>query len=109
MLALLARLFDNLGTVIPYEDLCLLIGHKSANWAATHVLRQYIASLTGRVLPDVDARSIVAAARSITARGFQKSKARARRSRQACWFALDLDAVNPLPTIKFCRPQKLCS
>ena len=34
VLALLARLFDNLGTVIPYEDLCLLIGHKSANSAA---------------------------------------------------------------------------
>jgi hypothetical protein len=30
MLALLARLFDNLGTVIPYEQLCLSIGHKSA-------------------------------------------------------------------------------
>ena len=41
MLGLLARLFDNLGTVIPYEQLCLLIGHKSANSAATHVLRQY--------------------------------------------------------------------
>ena len=47
MLALVARLFDNLGTVIPYEDLCLLIGHKSANSAATHVLRQYIAWLRG--------------------------------------------------------------
>ena len=42
VLALLARLFDNSGTVVPYEDLCLLIGHKSANSAATHVLRQYI-------------------------------------------------------------------
>ena len=41
MLALLARLFDNLGTVVPYKELCLLIGHKSANSAATHVLRQY--------------------------------------------------------------------
>jgi hypothetical protein len=41
MLAVLARLFDNLGTVIPYTDLCLLIGHKSANSASTHVLRQY--------------------------------------------------------------------
>jgi hypothetical protein len=40
-LSLLAHRFDNLGTVIPYEDLCLLIGHKSANSAATHVLRQY--------------------------------------------------------------------
>ena len=47
MLALLARLFDNLGTVVPYEDLCLLIGHKSANSAATHVLRQYIGWLRG--------------------------------------------------------------
>jgi DNA-binding XRE family transcriptional regulator len=47
MLALLARLFDNLGTVIPYEDLCLLIGHKSGNSAATHVLRQYIVWLRG--------------------------------------------------------------
>ena len=47
MLGLLARLFDNLGTVIPYEDLCLLIGHKSANSAATHVLRQYTAWLRG--------------------------------------------------------------
>ena len=45
VLALLARLFDNLGTVIPYEDLCLLIGHKSANSAANHVLRQYTAWL----------------------------------------------------------------
>ena len=44
MLALLARLFDNLGTVIPYE-LCLSIGHKSANSALTHVLRQYVARL----------------------------------------------------------------
>ena len=44
---LLARLFDNLGTVIPYEQLCLLIGHKSANSAATHVLRQYTAWLRG--------------------------------------------------------------
>jgi hypothetical protein len=47
MLALLARLFDNLGTVIPYEQLCQLIGHKSANSAATHVLRQYTAWLRG--------------------------------------------------------------
>ena len=47
VLALLARLFDNLGTVVPYEDLCLLIGHKSANSAATHVLRQYAAWLRG--------------------------------------------------------------
>jgi DNA-binding XRE family transcriptional regulator len=47
MLALLARLFDNLGTVIPYKELCLLIGHKSANSAATHVLRQYTAWLRG--------------------------------------------------------------
>ena len=48
MLGLLARLFDNLGTVIPYEQLCLLIGHKSANSAATHVLRQYIRVAPGR-------------------------------------------------------------
>jgi DNA-binding XRE family transcriptional regulator len=41
------RLFDNLGTVIPYTNLCLLIGHKSANSAATHVLRQYIGWLRG--------------------------------------------------------------
>jgi len=47
MLALLARLFDILGTVIPYEDLCLMIGHKSADSAATHVLRQYIGWLRG--------------------------------------------------------------
>jgi DNA-binding XRE family transcriptional regulator len=47
MLAVLARLFDNLGTVIPYEQLCQLIGHKSANSAATHVLRQYTAWLRG--------------------------------------------------------------
>ena len=45
ILALLARLFDNLGTVIPYEQLCLSIGHKSANSAANHVLRQYTAWL----------------------------------------------------------------
>jgi DNA-binding XRE family transcriptional regulator len=50
MLALLARLFDNLGTVISYEDLCLLIGHKSANSAATHVLRQYIGWLRGLLI-----------------------------------------------------------
>jgi DNA-binding XRE family transcriptional regulator len=47
MLGLLARLFDNLGTVIPYKELCLLIGHRSANSAATHVLRQYAAWLRG--------------------------------------------------------------
>ena len=47
MLGLLARLFDNLGTVIPYKQLCQLIGHKSANSAATHVLRQYAAWLRG--------------------------------------------------------------
>jgi hypothetical protein len=47
MLALLARLFDNLGTIVLYEDLCLLIGHKSADSAATHVLRQYTAWLRG--------------------------------------------------------------
>jgi DNA-binding XRE family transcriptional regulator len=47
MLGLLARLFDNLGTVVPYEQLCLLIGHKSANSGATHVLRQYAAWLRG--------------------------------------------------------------
>jgi DNA-binding XRE family transcriptional regulator len=47
MLALLARLFDNLGIVIPYQQLCQLIGHKSANSAATHVLRQYTAWLRG--------------------------------------------------------------
>ena len=50
MLALLARLFDNLGTVIPYEQLCQLIGHKSANSAATHVLRQYIGWLRGLLI-----------------------------------------------------------
>ena len=50
MLALLSRLFDNLGTVIPYEDLCLLIGHKSGNSAATHVLRQYIVWLRGTLI-----------------------------------------------------------
>jgi DNA-binding XRE family transcriptional regulator len=50
MLALLARLFDNLGTVIPYEQLCLSIGHKSANSAATHVLRQYIARLRDQLI-----------------------------------------------------------
>jgi DNA-binding XRE family transcriptional regulator len=50
MLGLLARLFDNLGTVIPYEQLCLLIGHKSANSAATHVLRQYIGWLRGLLI-----------------------------------------------------------
>jgi hypothetical protein len=33
MLGLLARLFDNLGTVVPYEELCLLIGHERANSA----------------------------------------------------------------------------
>jgi DNA-binding XRE family transcriptional regulator len=47
MLGLLARLFDNLGSVVPYEDLCTLIGHKSANSASTHVLRQYTAWLRG--------------------------------------------------------------
>jgi DNA-binding XRE family transcriptional regulator len=47
MLAVLACLFDNLGAVIPYEQLCQLIGHKSANSAATHVLRQYTAWLRG--------------------------------------------------------------
>ena len=51
ILAVLARLFDNLGTVVPYEDLCLLIGHKSANSAATHVLlRQYIGWLRGQLI-----------------------------------------------------------
>jgi DNA-binding XRE family transcriptional regulator len=50
MLALLARLFDNLGTIIPYEQLCLSIGHKSANLAATHVLRQYIAWLRDQLI-----------------------------------------------------------
>ena len=39
-----------MGTVVPYEDLCLLIGHKSANWAATHVLRQYIGWLRGQLI-----------------------------------------------------------
>jgi hypothetical protein len=39
-----------LGTVVPYEDLCLLIGHKSANSAATHVLRQYIGWLRGQLI-----------------------------------------------------------
>jgi DNA-binding XRE family transcriptional regulator len=47
MLGLLARLFDNLGTVVPYEELCLLIGHETANSASTHVLRQYTAWLRG--------------------------------------------------------------
>ena len=50
MLTVLSRLFDNLGTVIPYEQLCLLIGHKSANSAATHVLRQYAAWLRGALI-----------------------------------------------------------
>jgi DNA-binding XRE family transcriptional regulator len=50
MLAVLARLFDNLGTIIPYEDLCVLIGHKSGNSAATHVLRQYIVWLRGTLI-----------------------------------------------------------
>ena len=50
ILAVLARLFDNLGTVIPYEQLCLLVGHKSANSAATHVLRQYMAWLRDQLI-----------------------------------------------------------
>ena len=50
ILALLARLFDNLGAAIPYEELCLSIGHKSANWAAHHVLRQYIAWLRDQLV-----------------------------------------------------------
>jgi DNA-binding XRE family transcriptional regulator len=61
MLAVLARLFDNLGTVIPYEDLCLLIGHKSANWAATHVLRQYIAWLRDQLIATKASYSITVA------------------------------------------------
>jgi DNA-binding XRE family transcriptional regulator len=64
MLALLARLFDNLGTVIPYEDLCVLIGHKSANSAATHVLRQYTARLRG-VLMANKAPYVITVARDV--------------------------------------------
>ena len=61
---LLARLFDNLGTVIPYKDLCLLIGHKSANSAATHVLRQYTAWLRG-VLMANKAPYVITVARDV--------------------------------------------
>jgi DNA-binding XRE family transcriptional regulator len=64
MLALLARLFDNLGTVIPYEQLCLSIGHKSANSAATHVLRQYTAWLRG-VLITNKAPYVITVARDV--------------------------------------------
>ena len=64
VLALLARLFDNLGTVIPYEQLCLLIGHKSANSAATHVLRQYIGWLRGVLIAN-KAPYVITAARDV--------------------------------------------
>ena len=64
MLALLARLFDNLGTVIPYEQLCLSIGHKSANSADTHVLRQYTAWLRG-VLITNKAPYVITVAREV--------------------------------------------
>jgi DNA-binding XRE family transcriptional regulator len=61
ILAVLARLFDNLGTVVPYEDLCLLIGHKSANSAATHVLRQYIGWLRGVLIANKAPHAITVA------------------------------------------------
>jgi DNA-binding XRE family transcriptional regulator len=64
MLAVLARLFDNLGSVVPYEDLCALIGHKSANSAATHVLRQYTAWLRG-VLITNKAPYVITVARDV--------------------------------------------
>ena len=64
MLGLLACLFDNLGAVIPYEQLCLLIGHKSANSAATHVLRQYIGWLRG-VLMANKAPYVITVARDV--------------------------------------------
>jgi DNA-binding XRE family transcriptional regulator len=64
MLALLARLFDNLGAVVPYKELCLLIGHKSANSAATHVLRQYTAWLRG-VLITNKAPYVITVARDV--------------------------------------------
>ena len=64
MLRLLARLFDNLGTVIPYEQLCLLIGHESANSAATHVLRQYVVWLRG-VLMANKAPYVITVARDV--------------------------------------------
>jgi DNA-binding XRE family transcriptional regulator len=64
MLGLLARLFDNLGTVVPYGQLCLLIGHKSANSADTHVLRQYTAWLRG-VLMANKAPYVITVARDV--------------------------------------------
>jgi DNA-binding XRE family transcriptional regulator len=64
MLALLARLFDNLGTVVPYKELCLLIGHKSANSAATHVLRQYTAWLRGVLIAN-NAPYVITVARDV--------------------------------------------
>jgi len=64
MLGLLARLFDNLGTVVPYEELCLLIGHERANSASTHVLRQYTAWLRG-VLMANKAPYVITVARDV--------------------------------------------
>ena len=64
MVGLLARLLDNLGTVVPYEELCLLIKHKSANSAVTHVLRQYVAWLRG-VLTANKAPYVITVARDV--------------------------------------------
>jgi hypothetical protein len=42
--------FRQFGNRCPYEQLCLSIGHKSANSATTHVLRRYIAWLRDQLI-----------------------------------------------------------
>ena len=44
-LALLACLLDNLGRAVPHRRLFTVIGRKSANWSARHLLRQYMSML----------------------------------------------------------------
>ena len=44
-LTLLAYLLDNLGRAVPHRRLFTVIGRKSANWSARHLLRQYMSML----------------------------------------------------------------
>ena len=44
-LALLACLLDNLGRAVPHRRLFTVIGRKSANWSARHLLHQYMSML----------------------------------------------------------------
>ena len=58
-IAVLSRLCDEVGYVVPYKTLCAVLGHKGATEKEKHILRQYIVQLR-RMLRDHKASCVIA-------------------------------------------------